>query len=80
MSAGKGSDTRGSQEAYVSGSVWCEECGRMRGGGCMCSWRLPQKDTSTCGMCGRVLRMDDTVAWGGDVKAMCVQCYFKRVR
>ena len=33
---------------------------------------------SECTECGRQLRMDDTVAWGGERAAMCVQCYFKR--
>jgi len=143
MSAGKGSDTRGSQEAYTGGSIWCEKCTKMKGGGCLCmeqacprcgvgvlglvpaygtlcpefyicsecdstyatleqarntsplprgpildvlseacGWELRErtKDASTCAECGKVLRMDDTVAYGGSHGAMCVQCYFKRAK
>jgi len=45
-----------------------------------CGYELREraKDASTCAGCGKVLRVDDTVAYGGSHGAMCIQCYFKR--
>ena len=44
-----------------------------------CGWDVaPRKDASSCSVCGKRLRMDDTVSWRDASCAVCIQCYISK--